>query len=56
MLWSTSTHKEVWVTTPADKSIRIVDIKTMEQKEKLTYDGAPEDSPWTLCTGASIRI
>jgi DNA-binding beta-propeller fold protein YncE len=34
--------KEVWVTTPSDKSIRIVDIKTMEQKEKLTYDGAPE--------------
>lgn len=34
--------KEVWVTIPADKSIRIVDIKTMEQKEKLTYDGAPE--------------
>ncbi|HEV2521325.1 MAG TPA: hypothetical protein VGT24_03000 [Candidatus Acidoferrales bacterium] len=34
--------KEVWVTTPSDKSIRIVDVKTMEQKEKLTYDGAPE--------------
>jgi DNA-binding beta-propeller fold protein YncE len=34
--------KEVWVTTPADKSIRIVDAKTMQQKEKLTYDGAPE--------------
>ena len=34
--------KEVWVTTPSDKSIRIVDINTMEQKEKLTYDGAPE--------------
>jgi DNA-binding beta-propeller fold protein YncE len=34
--------KEVWVTIPSDKSIRIVDIKTMEQKEKLTYDGAPE--------------
>ena len=34
--------KEVWVTTPGDKGIRIVDAKTMEQKEKLTYEGNPE--------------
>jgi len=34
--------KEVWVTTPGDKSIRILDAKTMEQKEKLTYEGNPE--------------
>ena len=33
---------EVWVTTPSDKSIRIVDAKTMQPKEKLTYEGAPE--------------
>ena len=34
--------KEVWVTTPGDKSIRVVDSKTMEQKAKLTYEGNPE--------------
>jgi hypothetical protein len=34
--------KEVWVTTPGDKSIRIIDGKTLAQKEKLTYDGNPE--------------
>jgi len=36
-----------WVTTPADKSIRNRRIKTMEQKEKLTYDGAPRIRPWS---------
>ena len=35
------TH-EVWVTTPRDKSIRILDAKTLEQKAKLTFDGNPE--------------
>jgi DNA-binding beta-propeller fold protein YncE len=34
--------KEVWVTTPSDNSIRIVDAKTMQAKEKLTYEGNPE--------------
>jgi phosphoribosylformylglycinamidine (FGAM) synthase-like enzyme len=34
--------KEVWVTTPGDKSIRVVDSKTMEQKAKVTYEGNPE--------------
>src|SRR6202521_1706312 len=34
--------KEVWVTTPGDKSIRVVDSKTMEQTAKLTYEGNPE--------------
>jgi len=34
--------QEVWVTTPGDKSIRILDAKTMNQKEKLTYEGNPE--------------
>lgn len=34
--------KEVWVTTPGDKSIRVLDSKTLEQKAKLTFDGNPE--------------
>jgi hypothetical protein len=33
---------EVWVTTPRDKSIRVLDGKTLEQKAKLTFDGNPE--------------
>jgi hypothetical protein len=34
--------KEVWVTSPADNSIRILDSQTLQQKEKLTFDGRPE--------------
>jgi DNA-binding beta-propeller fold protein YncE len=34
--------KEVWVTTPGDKSIRVLDSKTLQQKAKLTYEGNPE--------------
>jgi len=34
--------KEVWVTTPGDKSVRVLDAKTLEQKAKLTYEGNPE--------------
>ena len=34
--------KEVWVTTPGDKSIRLLDAKTLEQKAKLTFEGNPE--------------
>jgi DNA-binding beta-propeller fold protein YncE len=33
---------EVWVTAPRDKSIRILDAGTLEQKAKLTFDGNPE--------------
>jgi hypothetical protein len=33
---------EVWVTTPRDKSIRILDAKTLAQKAKLPFDGEPE--------------
>ena len=33
---------EVWVTTPRDKSIRILDGSTLEEKAKLTFDGQPE--------------
>ncbi|MBV8544777.1 MAG: hypothetical protein JO093_12295 [Acidobacteria bacterium] len=36
-----STH-EVWVTTPRDKTIRILDAGTLAQKEKLTFEGNPE--------------
>ncbi len=34
--------KEVWVTTPRDKSIRILDARTLEQKERITFEGSPE--------------
>jgi DNA-binding beta-propeller fold protein YncE len=34
--------KEVWVTTPGEKGIRILDAKTLEEKAKLTFDGNPE--------------
>jgi len=35
--------KEVWVTTPRDKSIRVLDAATLEEKAaKLTFDGNPE--------------
>ncbi len=34
--------QEVWVTTPRDKSIRILDAATLVEKGKLTFDGEPE--------------
>jgi DNA-binding beta-propeller fold protein YncE len=34
--------KEVWVTTPRDKSIRILDAATLDEKAKLTFEGNPE--------------
>lgn len=37
-----ATTKEVWVTTPRDKSIRILDATTLDEKAKLTFDGNPE--------------
>jgi DNA-binding beta-propeller fold protein YncE len=36
-----STH-EVWVTTPRDKTIRILDATSLAQKAKLTFEGNPE--------------
>lgn len=33
---------EVWVTTPRDQSIRILDANTLKEKTKLTFAGAPE--------------
>jgi DNA-binding beta-propeller fold protein YncE len=33
---------EVWVTTPRDKSIRILDAGTLGEKAKLVFDGNPE--------------
>ncbi len=35
-------RNEVWVTTPRDKSIRILDAKTLDEKAKLTFEGNPE--------------
>jgi DNA-binding beta-propeller fold protein YncE len=37
-----TTTDEVWVTTPRDKSLRILDGKTLQQKARLAYDGEPE--------------
>ena len=34
--------KEVWVTTPRDNSIRILDAAKLDEKAKLTFDGSPE--------------
>src|SRR4029077_3215220 len=34
--------REVWVTTPRDHSIRVLDAVTLAQKAKLTFDGQPE--------------
>ena len=34
--------KEVWVTAPRDKTIRILDAQTLAEKAKLTFDGNPE--------------
>jgi len=34
--------REVWVTAPGDNSVRILDSQTLNQKEKLTFEGRPE--------------
>lgn len=34
--------KEVWVTTPGEKSIRVLDSQTLAEKAHLTFDGNPE--------------
>jgi DNA-binding beta-propeller fold protein YncE len=33
---------EVWVTTPRENTIRVLDAKTLDEKAKLTLDGGPE--------------
>jgi hypothetical protein len=33
---------EVWVTSPRDNTVRILDSKTLQQKAKLTFPGRPE--------------
>jgi DNA-binding beta-propeller fold protein YncE len=35
-------QKEVWVTTPRDKSIRVLNRTILEEKAKLTFEGNPE--------------
>lgn len=35
-------RNEVWVTTPRDKSIRVLDGKTLDERAKVTLDGSPE--------------
>ena len=39
---SVAATKQVWVTTPRDKSIRILDAATLVQKARLEFDGEPE--------------
>ncbi len=34
--------KEVWVTAPRDNSVRILDSQTLNQKDKLSFEGRPE--------------
>jgi DNA-binding beta-propeller fold protein YncE len=34
--------REVWVTTPRDRSIRVLDATTLVQKARIELDGAPE--------------
>jgi len=34
--------KELWVTTPRDKSIRILDAATLHEKATVTFEGSPE--------------
>jgi DNA-binding beta-propeller fold protein YncE len=34
--------KELWVTTPRDNSIRILDAATLKEKAVLTFEGSPE--------------
>ena len=41
LIYVARTH-EVWVTTPRDNSIRILDGTTLAQKAKLTLEGNPE--------------
>ncbi len=37
-----ASRNEVWVTTPRDKSIRILDGKTLDEKARVAFDGSPE--------------
>ena len=48
-------RSEVWVTTPRDKSIRILDAKTLAEKAKLTFDGNPEGFAVDASAAASTR-
>jgi hypothetical protein len=37
-----ASQREVWVTTPRDKSIRVLDGKTLAEKSKMMFEGSPE--------------
>ena len=50
-----ATANEVWVTTPRDRTIRILDASTLAQKEKLTFDGNPEGFAVDLTTRALLH-
>ena len=34
--------KEVYVSSPSDKTVRVLDGKTLKEKSKMTFEGAPE--------------
>jgi YVTN family beta-propeller protein len=42
---------EVWVTTPRDKTIRVLDGSSLAQKAKLTFEGNPEGFAVDLTRG-----
>jgi hypothetical protein len=41
---------------PADKTIRVLNAKTLEQKANLAFDGNPEDMLWMFCAGGSMIV
>ena len=41
LAWVAAT-REVWVTTPRDNSIRVLDGETLQQKARIALDGGPE--------------
>jgi len=43
--------KEVWVTTPRDKSIRILDAGKLDEKARLAFEGNPEGFAVDLARG-----
>ncbi len=47
--------KEVWVTTPGEQGIRILDATTLAQKTKLTFPGNPEGYAVDANVVGSIR-
>jgi hypothetical protein len=45
------TMHELWVTTPRDQTIRILDATTLAPKAKLTFEGSPEGTAVDVARG-----